>query len=180
MLDDSTANAVRNLVSVQGGQVVTTSRIIAEAFGKSHGKVLRAIANLQCSATFREANFGSSVYYQRTPFGAKAAPEILLTRDGCMFLVMGFTGPKAAEFKEAFINAFNWMADLIRKRDELDWRIQDHTRRATRSANEGSYHGRGLAQRRLDKHTLAMEELQLRGEVQLNLFLTQQRCGNES
>ena len=32
-----------------------------------------------------------------------------LTRDGFVFLVMGFTGPKAARWKEAYIAAFNAM-----------------------------------------------------------------------
>lgn len=32
-----------------------------------------------------------------------------MTKDGFIFLVMGFTGKKAAQFKEAYINAFNQM-----------------------------------------------------------------------
>ncbi|MDJ5687390.1 MULTISPECIES: Rha family transcriptional regulator, partial [unclassified Salmonella] len=31
------------------------------------------------------------------------------TRDGFAFLAMGFTGKRAAQFKEAYINAFNQM-----------------------------------------------------------------------
>ena len=34
-----------------------------------------------------------------------------MTRDGFMFLVMGFTGSKAARMKEAFIEAFNMLED---------------------------------------------------------------------
>ena len=33
-----------------------------------------------------------------------------MTKDGFIFLVMGFTGQKAAGIKEAYINAFNHMA----------------------------------------------------------------------
>ncbi|MCG3063870.1 Rha family transcriptional regulator, partial [Pseudomonas aeruginosa] len=33
-----------------------------------------------------------------------------------MFLVMGFTGKAAAAWKEAFIHAFNWMAEQLFKR----------------------------------------------------------------
>ncbi|EOS1856350.1 Rha family transcriptional regulator, partial [Escherichia coli] len=32
-----------------------------------------------------------------------------ITRDGFAFLAMGFTGKRAARFKEAYINAFNQM-----------------------------------------------------------------------
>ncbi len=36
-----------------------------------------------------------------------------MTKDGFMFLVMGFTGKKAAAIKEAYINAFNEMKPQI-------------------------------------------------------------------
>ena len=36
-----------------------------------------------------------------------------VTKDGFMFLVMGFTGKQAAAIKEAYINAFNQMADTL-------------------------------------------------------------------
>jgi len=37
-----------------------------------------------------------------------------MTKDGFAFLAMGFTGKKAAAFKEAYINAFNQMAEFIK------------------------------------------------------------------
>ncbi len=37
----------------------------------------------------------------------KEQPLYELTRDGAMFLIMGFTGAEAARWKEAFIEAFN-------------------------------------------------------------------------
>lgn len=36
-----------------------------------------------------------------------------MTKDGFIFLVMGFTGHKAAAIKEAYINAFNIMAEQL-------------------------------------------------------------------
>ena len=36
-----------------------------------------------------------------------------MDKDGFMFLVMGFTGQKAAQVKEAYINAFNWMSEKL-------------------------------------------------------------------
>jgi phage regulator Rha-like protein len=37
-----------------------------------------------------------------------------MTRDGFMFLAMGFTGSKAARIKESFIEAFNMLEDKVR------------------------------------------------------------------
>ena len=37
-----------------------------------------------------------------------------MTRDGFTFLAMGFTGKVAAQFKEAYINAFNEMEEKLR------------------------------------------------------------------
>lgn len=44
-------------------------------------------------------------------------PMYYLTRDGFTFLAMGFTGRVAAQFKEAYINAFNEMEEMLRKND---------------------------------------------------------------
>jgi hypothetical protein len=38
-----------------------------------------------------------------------------MTKDGFIFLVMGYTGAKAAQIKEAYIHAFNHMADILYK-----------------------------------------------------------------
>jgi len=40
---------------------------------------------------------------------------IEISRDGMAFLVMGYKGPKAAKFKEAYISAFNYMEGLLRR-----------------------------------------------------------------
>uniref|UniRef100_UPI001C5B44C7 Rha family transcriptional regulator n=1 Tax=Aeromonas veronii TaxID=654 RepID=UPI001C5B44C7 len=110
MEDQLSEGMIRALVSVKGDQIVTTSRTIADVFGKRHDNVMQAITNLQCSAKFRTLNFEKGVYLQQLPGGGtKEVPEYLLTRNGCMFLIMGFTGASAGAFKEAFINAFDWM-----------------------------------------------------------------------
>ncbi len=62
---------------------------------------------LDCSEDFRKSNFGLSSY---KPEGAKRSyPMYLMTRDGFTFLAMGFTGARAAEFKERYIAEFNRM-----------------------------------------------------------------------
>lgn len=102
------------LVMVEGGQVVTTSLRVAEYFGKDHKSVLRQINYLECSNLFRERNFAPSEYKRKNGNVTKSYPMYYLTRDGFTFLAMGFTGKIAAKFKEAYINAFNEMEELLR------------------------------------------------------------------
>lgn len=95
-------------VKLVHGQAITTSLKVAEAFGKRHDHVLRAIANLECSEEFRALNFGASQYKVKTPTGGtKPLPMYTITRDGFAFLASGFTGKEAAQWKERYIAAFN-------------------------------------------------------------------------
>jgi Rha family phage regulatory protein len=91
-------------VAIINGQIKTTSLKIAEHFNKQHKDVLRKIQNLDCSPEFNERNF-TQVEYIDTKGEKQPAYEI--TRDGFVFLAMGFTGNQAAQWKEAYINAFN-------------------------------------------------------------------------
>lgn len=88
------------------GKVVTSSLAVASYFGKQHKNVIQKIASLECSAEFTELNFQLSEY---TDASGRKLPCYNITRDGFAFLAMGFTGKRAAQFKEAYINAFNQM-----------------------------------------------------------------------
>ena len=67
-----------------------------------------------CSASFKEANFGLSFYIRDIDSRWQHKyPLYSMTRDGFTFLVMGFTGKVAAQFKEAYIEAFNEMEKAI-------------------------------------------------------------------
>ncbi|MFS1584141.1 MAG: Rha family transcriptional regulator, partial [Candidatus Arsenophonus phytopathogenicus] len=85
------------------GKVITTSRDVADYFGKRHERVLDKIRNLDCSSEFTEHNFVLSEYIDNT---GRKLPMYEMTKDGFVFLVMGFTGKKAAQFKEAYIAEF--------------------------------------------------------------------------
>ncbi|ENB5053436.1 Rha family transcriptional regulator, partial [Escherichia coli] len=93
-------------VTIENGRAVTTSIAIAEFFGKRHERVLDKIRNLDCSAKFTEHNFVSSEYTDST---SRKLPMYQITKNGFVFLVMGFTGKKAAAFKEAYIAEFDRM-----------------------------------------------------------------------
>ena len=104
------------LVLVQENKMVTTSKLIATTFEKSHKHVLRDIETLECSDIFRQSNFGLTSIDTPMPLGGfRKDPIYNITRDGFSFLAMGYTGKKAAEFKEAYINAFNEMEKQLTK-----------------------------------------------------------------
>jgi len=108
-------------VTSMEGQPVTSSRIVAEAFGRRHDSVLRDIQTLlgdlhkiveisPPEKAFADLNFVLSSY---TDPMNRQQPEYLMTKDGFMLLVMGYTGAKAMALKVAYINAFNTMAGML-------------------------------------------------------------------
>lgn len=106
-------------VSVIGDQLKTTSLKVAEFFGKQHKDVLKKIDSLDCSPEFSSANF--SAHVQKVNIGKGATRESKyyeMTKDGFMFLVMGFTGKAAAQIKEAYIYAFNKMAEALQSKQQ--------------------------------------------------------------
>ncbi|EAA3639958.1 TPA_asm: DUF2184 domain-containing protein [Salmonella enterica subsp. enterica] len=105
----------REMVQAKNGEVVTTSRKVAEYFGKRHGDVLRKIEQVKadCSNEFSRRNFASADYIDEQ---GKLRPMYSLTKDGWIMVVMGFTGKAAAAIKESYISAFNWMSDQLSRR----------------------------------------------------------------
>ena len=101
----SVAIATPDLEIIEG-HITTTSNQIAAHFNKRLDTVLRAIRKLECSAEYRLRNFAESSYRNEQ---GKEQPCYRLTRDGFVFLAMGFTGKDAAQWKEAYITAFNKM-----------------------------------------------------------------------
>lgn len=111
-------NELIPMITERDGIPVTTSRAVAEQFGKQHKNVIRDIETLisklkiePATADFAELNF---FQIDQPDAQGKPRPAYLLTRDGFTLLAMGFTGAKAVQFKVAYINAFNRMERLIR------------------------------------------------------------------
>ena len=135
-MNDSIAVVPESAVFFREEQPMTSSRMVAEVFGKQHAHVLRDVQNLvgglskfgstspnenkqnlvgdphdfvpvsQSKFGLADAPLSSSV----TEFSAhnfvlakyideqgKPRPEYLMTKDGFMFLVMGYTGEKAMQ-----------------------------------------------------------------------------------
>jgi len=99
-------------VKIVGKEPLTTSQAIARYFGRDHDKVVKRIESLDCSAEFLTRNF------RRVKFDHKGRDLCAydVTKDGFTFLAMGFTGKKAAIFKENYIAQFNYMADWMAER----------------------------------------------------------------
>lgn len=87
------------------------SRYVAQFFEKEHRAVLRDIRELDCSEEFRLHNFVQSAYINEQEH---KQPCYIMTRDGFVFLAMGYRGKKAAQFKELYIRRFNEMESFIR------------------------------------------------------------------
>lgn len=104
------------VITNKTGNNVTTSLIIAEIFGKRHDHVIRDIEQLSCSNNFRLPNFGEIEYTDSKSRNYKAYE---ITKDGFSFLVMGYTGAKAGEFKEKFISEFNKREALLKNDDYI-------------------------------------------------------------
>ncbi|EFK1930696.1 TPA: Rha family transcriptional regulator [Escherichia coli] len=99
-------------VTIENGRAVTTSVAVADFFRKMHKDVLKKIDNLECSEKFSERNFAPAEYLDEQ---GKKRPMYQITKNGFVFLVMGFTGKKAAAFKEAYIAEFDRMEAELRQ-----------------------------------------------------------------
>lgn len=104
------------LVFVENNRPVTDSLVIAEHFEKNHSDVLRDIRNLGCSDEFRLSNFAESTYLNQR---GRETPRYLITQQGFMIVAMGYTGPKAMDFKERFIAEFDNMRDQLANKVEI-------------------------------------------------------------
>lgn len=111
-----THTATNPTVFIHNGKAVTTSQAVAEYFQKRHDNVIQKIKSLDCSPEFNALNFKEVEY---TDAKGERRPAYEMTKDGFVFLVMGFTGKKAAAFKEAYISEFNRMeAELYAKHQQ--------------------------------------------------------------
>jgi Rha family phage regulatory protein len=103
------------VITLKSNIPVTNSRDVAAFFGKRHYNVLWDIDALECSPEFRALNFEATTETRRAGAVTRDMRSIDMTKDGFTFLVMGFTGRKAAAFKEAYIARFNEMEAELRE-----------------------------------------------------------------
>jgi Rha family phage regulatory protein len=100
-------------LEVVNGRVMVSSLQVAEHFGKRHKNVIQAIERLEIPEEFNRLNFQPVEYEDKK---GEKRPAYLMTRDGFTLLVMGFTGPRAMEWKIKYIEAFNAMERMLREK----------------------------------------------------------------
>jgi Rha family phage regulatory protein len=98
-----------NLIS-ENGQVVVSSREVAENFGKEHRNVIQSIENISAENSAVTQMFFKTTYTAGT---GKSYPMYLMNRDGFTLLAMGFNGKAALEWKLKYIDAFNQMEQKL-------------------------------------------------------------------
>lgn len=109
----------QNLVFSDGKNAFTDSFKISIAFGKRHDHVIRAIEQAECSQEFANLNFG--VCFKNNDLqNGKPQKYYRITQSGAMYLIMGFTGKKAASIKEGFIVAFENLVEQINTLKEIE------------------------------------------------------------
>jgi len=157
---------VSKLVKINNGALMTTSKIIADVFKKSHRKVTRDIKELDCSDEFRAANFGLSSY---TSPQNKVLKCFDITRDGMVFLCMGFTGKAAGNWKEKYIKAFNQMEKGLLNVDAEMTKLSNQGKQIKELGSEWSKFGHQINKQKKahDKSVSALVD-----KVQLKLGLS--------
>ncbi len=111
-------NELIKITQTKEGQLVVTSRQVAESFGKRHDHVIAAIESIKTENSGVTSMFFETSYQAGT---GKNYKQYLMNRDGFSLLVMGFTGKEALSWKLKYIQAFNEMEAAITKKhfDEL-------------------------------------------------------------
>lgn len=176
MLIENVANktnevAELDLVFINEKEVMTDSLIVAEAFGKRHGHVIRDIEKIVVSISdiSTAPKFGVSEYKDST---GRSLPKYNLCRDSLMLLVMGYGGKRAMQIKINYINAFNAMYEHIKitakTRQETLFKA---VRENDVSEAESSLAGKILNKRKHDKPRLLNAIERAKRDMQSDMFL---------
>lgn len=109
--------ALTNAFRIVEGRPVTSSRIVAEYFGKKHSDVVRAVVNTIAAKPELEASRNFAQWSEDVEIGSGAKRTVVgywMDRKGFSILAMGFTGAKALDFKCAFYDQFERMEEALR------------------------------------------------------------------
>ena len=110
------SNTINNANEVQvinnNGELVVSSRKVAEDFGKEHRNVLVNIREILAAEKSATKFFYENTYENR----GKEYPEYLMNRDGFCLLVMSFNNTRdVLEWKIKYIEAFNAMEKKLKE-----------------------------------------------------------------
>lgn len=161
----------REMVSVSGDEVVTTSLKVAEYFRKQHKNVLKKIRGVisSCSNDFNQLNFEPVEYIDEK---GQMRPMYNITKDGWIMLVMGFTGAQAAAIKEKYILAFNAMSAALQDIKQSGFLAFNQLEiKKAKSSVKGRFGSFLMNERKKEKRLLEKEEARLLATYQYQLPL---------
>ena len=123
-MTETSLTTLSDFVQIKDEQVYTTSRIVAEKFGKEHKNVIRDIEEIIKNMPQPIENIGKlkiepikNDYFISDSYidmSNRSYKQYLITEEGAMLLIMGFTGEKALSVKLKFISEFKRMKEYIR------------------------------------------------------------------
>lgn len=157
---------MKDLVVMENNKAMVSSVDVAANFGKVHAKIVRDVENLHCSEDFKVANFGK---YSFTNKMNRTFSGYMMTRDGFAFLCMGFTGAKAAEWKEKYIEAFNKLEQASVNGESLMDKCNRVIEQLEGDKHVASIHGKGLSQWKKQKKDHMENVSKLKSEAQMLL-----------
>lgn len=160
----------QDFIAADGDQLTTDSLKVAAVHGKRHDDVLRLVRKRVAeSGAWGVRNFAETIYMN--PQNGEAYPMFTMTQVGYQFLVSKMTGKKAVAHQIAFIDAFESMSAYIKnQRDGLRYRCMEKELECKDSARRGSFHGKGLNQRKQEKPVLEAELSALLAQAQPSLL----------
>jgi len=160
----------QDFITAENGFLSTDSLKVAAVHGKRHDNVLQLIKKrMREAGDWGLLNFKEGSYYD--PRNQQNHQMFTMTKDGYAFLVGKMTGKKAVEHQIAYIMAFNAMEAYIKnQREGLTYRCLKKELECKASEEKGTFHGRGLNQRRLEKPILEAELQALQNQVQPSLL----------
>lgn len=106
------------LVVVENNTPITTSRIVAEQFGKRHDHVMRDIRDIINTAGGIPESGDTPMFVETTWINEQNGQTysmFIMNYDGFMLLTMGFNGKKALNLKLKFIDQFNRMKEALER-----------------------------------------------------------------
>lgn len=106
------------IIEVEAGKATTTSRQVAEVFGKQHKHVMRDIK--EQIEKIGGPDLGRDFFKDETyVVRGREYPMYRMSKDGFTLLVMSYTDETSMKFKMQYIKAFNDMEKQLNANNEL-------------------------------------------------------------
>jgi len=160
-----------DFIAAEGDVLTTDTMKVAQVHKKRHDNVVALVRKRIAEAgDWGLLNFKEACYVDAQ--NGQSYPMFTMTREGYQFLVGKMSGAKAVGHQISFIEAFKAMEAYLRnQREGLRFRCRAKELECLDSARRGSFHGKGLNQRKQEKPILEAELAALMAESQPALAL---------